>query len=145
MKCGISTLQGPHHVAQKSSRMTLPLNDVSDTFLSTTSLRVKLRLAAFASAGHDKPADLPGIGLFLPQLTTAAASATAATVAMAQRPFISDPRLSSSRLHLRLHERGHARHVVGLLTGEQDDGPIAGGPDCCLVSQHVNELFAADD
>src|SRR3954452_5551863 len=53
---GISILHGPHQVAQKSSRITLPLSDASFTSLLSTSLSVKLRLAAFALAGHALPA-----------------------------------------------------------------------------------------
>src|SRR5215813_4610561 len=53
MNHGISILQGPHQVAQKSSRMTLPLNDARLTSLFERSFSVKLRLAGLALAGHD--------------------------------------------------------------------------------------------
>src|SRR5581483_8165098 len=53
MNQGISILQGPHQVAQKSSRITLPLNDARLTSRLDVSLTVKFRFAGFASAGHD--------------------------------------------------------------------------------------------
>src|SRR5436853_6464769 len=56
MNHGISILHGPHHVAQKSSRMTLPLKDESFTSLLFRSLSVKFRFAGFAFAGHALPA-----------------------------------------------------------------------------------------
>src|SRR6478672_10019417 len=49
---GISILQGPHHVAQKSRRMTLPLNADSFTSLLLRSFSVKLRFAGLAFAGQ---------------------------------------------------------------------------------------------
>src|SRR3954452_6266584 len=49
---GISILQGSHHVAQKSIRITLPLNDDSVTLRFCASFMVKSRLAGLASAGH---------------------------------------------------------------------------------------------
>src|SRR2546422_1047540 len=69
MKCGISTLQGPHQVAQKSSRITLPLYDDSETSFPATSFSAKFRFAALASAGHDRagpasPAWPPVVPLF---------------------------------------------------------------------------------
>src|SRR2546423_9027999 len=59
MNQGISILHGPHHVAQKSSRITLPLNDESLTSLLSMSLSVKFRFAAFAVAGHELPGGAP--------------------------------------------------------------------------------------
>src|SRR5215210_7763658 len=56
MNQGISILHGPHHVAQKSSRITLPLNADSFTSLLFRSLSVKFRLAGLAFAGHAAPA-----------------------------------------------------------------------------------------
>src|SRR4029078_11292498 len=56
MNQGISTLHGPHQVAQKSSRITLPLNDKSFTSLLLRSLSVKFKLAGLALAGHEPPA-----------------------------------------------------------------------------------------
>src|SRR4249920_2860250 len=56
MNHGISILQGPHQVAQKSSRITLPLNAESFTSLLFRSLSVKLRFAGLALAGHEPPA-----------------------------------------------------------------------------------------
>src|SRR3954470_11459889 len=53
MKCGISTLHGPHQVAQKSSSSTFPLNADNVTSLPATSFIEKFRLAGFASAGHE--------------------------------------------------------------------------------------------
>src|SRR6185295_8460515 len=49
---GISILQGPHHVAQKSRSTTLPLSDASFTSLPSTSLSVKFMLAGFAFAAQ---------------------------------------------------------------------------------------------
>src|SRR5439155_19920206 len=46
-KPGISTLQGPHHVAQKFSTITLPANELSATSLPFVSFRVKFRSAGF--------------------------------------------------------------------------------------------------
>src|SRR5579884_4045610 len=40
-KCGISSRHGAHHVAQKSSRTTLPLYSESDSFLPWMSVTVK--------------------------------------------------------------------------------------------------------
>src|SRR5437868_11309756 len=56
MNHGISILQGPHQVAQKSSRITLPLNAARLTGLFDRSFSVKLRFAGFALAGHAAPA-----------------------------------------------------------------------------------------
>src|SRR5438874_8218456 len=56
MNQGISILHGPHHVAQKSSRTTLPLNDDSFTSLLFRSFSVKFRFAGFALAGQALPA-----------------------------------------------------------------------------------------
>src|SRR5207302_6746449 len=53
---GISILQGPHHVAQKSSRITLPASEESFTSLLLTSFSVKFKFAGFALAGHAAPA-----------------------------------------------------------------------------------------
>jgi hypothetical protein len=52
MNHGISILQGPHQVAQKSSSTTLPLSDASFTSLPSTSFSVKFRFAGFAFAAH---------------------------------------------------------------------------------------------
>src|SRR6478735_9891965 len=52
-KCGISTLQGPHHVAQKSSTITFPLYCDNATSRLLASFNVKFRLAGLASAGHE--------------------------------------------------------------------------------------------
>src|SRR5262245_28175418 len=41
-----------HHVAQKSSRMTLPLSSARLTFLPLISFNVNLRFAGLASTGH---------------------------------------------------------------------------------------------
>src|SRR5689334_23557858 len=53
MNQGISILQGPHHVAQKSSRITLPLNADSFTSRFDRSFSVKFRFALFALAGQE--------------------------------------------------------------------------------------------
>src|SRR5262249_29395602 len=55
MNQGISILQGPHQVAQKSSRITFPLNDDSFTSLLLMSFSVKLRFAGLAFAGQLAP------------------------------------------------------------------------------------------
>jgi len=62
MNHGISILHGPHQVAQKSRRITLPLNDDSLTSLFDRSFSVKLRFAGLASAGQALAATpaLPG-------------------------------------------------------------------------------------
>src|SRR4051812_8859033 len=60
MNHGISILQGPHHVAQKSSSTTLPLSDASFTSLPSTSLSVKFRFAGFAFAAHAAVGGGPG-------------------------------------------------------------------------------------
>src|SRR3954464_9508011 len=60
MNHGISILQGPHQVAQKSSRITLPLSDASFTSLPSTSLSVKFRFAGFAFAAHAVVGGAPG-------------------------------------------------------------------------------------
>src|SRR5262249_40739141 len=52
-KCGISTLHGPHQVAQKSITTTFPLYWLSETSRLFASFRVKLKLAGLASAGHE--------------------------------------------------------------------------------------------
>ena len=49
---GISALHGGHQVAQKSSRITFPLNDESFTDAPFMSVTVKSRLAFFALAGQ---------------------------------------------------------------------------------------------
>ena len=54
-KPGISALHGPHHVAQKFNRMTLPLYFESETSLSSRSLTTKSSFAGFASAMHAPP------------------------------------------------------------------------------------------
>src|ERR1044071_7473690 len=52
MNHGISILQGPHQVAQKSSSTTLPLSAASFTSLPSTSLRVKFMFAGLAFAAQ---------------------------------------------------------------------------------------------
>src|SRR4051812_2024057 len=52
MNQGISILQGPHQVAQKSSSTTLPLSDASFTSLPSTSLSTKFMLAGLAFAAQ---------------------------------------------------------------------------------------------
>src|SRR6478736_6537965 len=83
---GISILQGPHHVAQKSSRITLPLNAERLTSWFERSLSVKFRLAAFAFAGQDTVSGAAadarngGHGRSTPSVNSASARAlTAAT------------------------------------------------------------------
>src|SRR5213594_542502 len=52
MNPGISFLQGGHHVAQKSSKTTLPLNTLSATSLPLMSLTVKLKFETFPVISH---------------------------------------------------------------------------------------------
>jgi hypothetical protein len=52
MNHGISILQGAHHVAQKSSRITFPFKLASRTSRSLVSFRVKFRFAVLALAGQ---------------------------------------------------------------------------------------------
>src|SRR5262245_1122436 len=87
MNHGISILHGPHHVAQKSSSTTLPLNAESFTSLLFRSLKVKFMFAGLAFAGQAGPAAsaLPsghGAG------TVTKASARAPNAAIAHRRFI---------------------------------------------------------
>src|SRR3990172_9507404 len=80
MNQGISTLQGPHHVAQKSRRMTFPLSALRATSFPVRSFSVKLRFAILASAEH--PAGLaacPATG------DTVVASSTSPTATRVQR------------------------------------------------------------
>src|SRR5688500_4150890 len=60
MRSGISTLQGPHHVAQKFTRTTLPLNESSFTSTPFTSLSVKCSGASIPTA--DSPESTPESG-----------------------------------------------------------------------------------
>src|SRR5262245_1284823 len=76
MKPGISILQGPHHVAQKSSRITLPLKSASLTSLPVVSLSVKSRLAGLASAGHAAASSTFGVFAALPPQAVASATST---------------------------------------------------------------------
>src|SRR3954464_10798514 len=52
MNHGISILQGPHQVAQKSSSTTLPFSEASLTSLPSTSFSAKFRFAGLASAAQ---------------------------------------------------------------------------------------------
>src|SRR6185295_8515570 len=93
MNHGISTLQGPHQVAQKSSRMTLPLKSDSFTSLFVTSLSTKSSGAGFAFAGHAAPSFWANSTAFtashgISALNTVHASAHAATVAAIHRNCI---------------------------------------------------------
>ena len=49
-------MHGPHQVAQKSSKITLPASDDSFTSLLATSFNVKFKFAGLAFAGHAAPA-----------------------------------------------------------------------------------------
>src|SRR5262250_1435646 len=98
MNHGISILHGPHQVAQKSSRITLPLNDDSFTSLLFRSFSVKLRFAGLAFAGHAGPpaanaAFSSGHGSAGSVRT---ASASEATAARTHRVFIVEPPGSST-------------------------------------------------
>src|SRR5689334_8676371 len=93
MNHGISILHGPHHVAQKSSRITLPLNDESFTFWFERSFSEKSRLAAFALAGHATvpgvaPLENDSVGSGRSALSVSSASANALTEAAPQRRTI---------------------------------------------------------
>src|SRR6516225_2299781 len=94
MNHGISTLQGPHHVAQKSSRMTLPLSDSRLSGLLFTSLRVYLRGAGLAFTGHAGPPGAAAAARSSSSVQGSAPSVSNAravqlTIARAQRSFIS--------------------------------------------------------
>src|SRR3984893_4554890 len=89
MNQGISILQGPPHVAQKSSSTTLPLNAESFTSLLFRSLNVKFMFAGLAFAGQAPPAVAAasvwsghGAG------TVTNASASAPSAAIAHRRFM---------------------------------------------------------
>src|SRR5690348_16209975 len=95
MNHGISILQGPHHVAQKSSRITLPFSDSRLTSLLAMSFSVYFSAAGLALAGHAAP--VPGgaaASTWLKRschgsaLNVSSASASALTVATAHRIFI---------------------------------------------------------
>src|SRR3982074_1352801 len=94
MNHGISILHGPHQVAQKSSRMTLPFSEESFTSLLLRSLSVKFRLAGFAFAGPDQVGGAPGAasacanGHSGTAGSVSNASASAASVATAHRIFM---------------------------------------------------------
>src|SRR5262249_59915467 len=83
MNHGISILHGPHQVAQKSSRITLPLNDARLTSRFERSFSVKLRFAGFALAGHDDAAaaEASNGGHVRSALSVRSASASALTAA----------------------------------------------------------------
>src|SRR5262245_11109791 len=98
MNQGISILQGPHHVAQKSRSTTFPLNDESFTSLLLRSLRVKFKLAGLAFAGHVPPAANAPSDDHGSAGSVSTASASAATVARAHRVLIINLRPSR---HLR--------------------------------------------
>src|SRR6266478_2874261 len=94
MNHGISALHGSHQVAQKSRRMTFPLNVDKGTSLPVMSFSVKVRFAGFASTGHETPVapseEAAGIGRSsfrhgMKELTATAASATTPRTAIAQR------------------------------------------------------------
>src|SRR3954468_9161824 len=91
MNHGISALQGMHHVAQKSSRITLPLKSDNRTGLLLKSFREKFRFAVFALAGHENAAGAAPAALKNenPRGTSTSSvsseSAVAATAAMAHR------------------------------------------------------------
>ena len=58
-KPGISTLQGPHHVAQKFSTITLPANALSATSFPYMSFNVKFRFAGLRFASQSAGAAAP--------------------------------------------------------------------------------------
>src|SRR4026208_1206984 len=62
-KPGISALHGPHHVAQKLSRMTLPwpLNDASATSVPSRAFNLKSQFAGFGLAMHEAPSPSAGV------------------------------------------------------------------------------------
>ena len=100
MNQGISILHGPHQVAQKSSRITLPLNDDKLTPRFDVSLSVKFRFAGFAFAGHDAVAGAaaaPSRGNGRSTFNVSSASASELTAAIPHfTPFVI-ARLSNPR------------------------------------------------
>src|SRR5262245_33088774 len=163
MKCGISILQGPHHVAQKSSSTTLPLNSVNDRSFPLTSFSVKFRFAVFESAGHESlpsPSGTPGVsvrtmaGCFFSShgicvVTATAASATMPSVAMThlirmeiQLLALIEP-IASSSVQGGVDECGHSLHLGSRFASDQDERPIPDRPDRRLVSKHLDELLGA--
>src|SRR5713226_3498285 len=59
---GISILQGAHHVAQKSNKITLSLYVLRVTSLPLMSLRVKLRFATFPFVSQVSSAAASNLG-----------------------------------------------------------------------------------
>src|SRR5262249_12866958 len=150
MNQGISILQGPHHVAQKSSRITLPLNADSFTSLLERSFSVKFRFAGFALAGQALAATPAGVsdtpmasrwGPGKSAFNVNRASASALTAAMAQRiPVV----ISSSRLRAsvrgsfqrRLQPGRQPLDLLLRLFGDEDERTFAVAPDRGTVSQN---------
>src|SRR3954454_12161147 len=97
MNQGISILQGPHHVAQKSSSTTLPFRAASLTSLPSTSLRAKFRLAALA---------------FAAQADVAAAAGGASTEASTRSKCVSDETFSVNNASARHPPIAIAHRVV---------------------------------
>ena len=152
---GISILQGPHHVAQKSSRTTLPLSDASFTSLPSTSFSVKFRFAGFAFAGHAAVGGGPGGASAAASTRSKCVSDETFSVNSAsarQRSGGNHPSHvhSSSPQHglvpspspqRRLNERGHALDLGARLARDQHEGAVADAPDRGLVAEHFDELF----
>src|SRR3954470_7076665 len=161
MKCGISTLHGPHHVAQKSSSTTFPLKSARVTFLPATSFIVKLRFAGFASAGQDSigaaalsprspsaavPAGrstivvscLASHGICV--VTVNAASAATPTMAMTQRMRIRTAPSPSTRLQRAMDERGQPLDFCPRLARHEHERAIADRPDGRFVAEDVDQL-----
>src|SRR5262249_21268023 len=138
MNHGISTLHGPHQVAQKSSRITLPLNVDRRTLLLSMSLSVKFRFALFASAGHADPSGGPSAcrnGRSTGRVSSASASA----------PIVAAPHRSVWVMGVILpdrgpHERRDARHFLLRLARDHDKRPVVGAPDRRLVAENLNDL-----
>ena len=86
---GISILHGPHHVAQKSSRITLPLYAARFTGFPSMSFSVNFRSAGFALASHPGSADVVRLapGPRMPPHTSSVTPATRSRT-MTHRRFI---------------------------------------------------------
>src|SRR6478736_1132612 len=164
-KPGISALQGPHHVAQKLSNTTLPLNDDNSTSLPSRFFNLKSKFAGFASAMHagvSAPAtscDAAGVtdagaaagagssscawntnGMLI--ASSATAVTTTAIMRILELAFgrsleVASERLSSIPLFcLILKIRRHARETLARAAARyQHVGPIRLRPDDLLVTE----------
>src|ERR1035437_7756589 len=155
MNPGISSLQGPHQVAQKSSTITLPLYAASLTGLLSRSFSVKFRFAALPLASH--AATPAGADFFVAPVhgrgtyRVSSASASAAEAAIAHRIFIQKLPQAARRpacaycslAKRRLNEGRHPFDLASRFARNQDEGAAAGRPDDRLVPHHLDDLIWA--